>query len=326
MASLNTSKSEALNLELKSVVEEYCVGHQLNLADIGNDNMKFLYRCAAKNMSFEMVEQLYNAEGRDILEEIYDNTLEEKVVMNGEDMETRVTSQWTVIAAKFSSEFPKYMGLSMLLKTILEISKSADYAEYSSLLTQMLDSGKISIEDILLRRSELKAAGKNSISDDMYELIRDLPGFVDYLESEKEAEYIESNIAELNNTKKNLMEELSDLRRVISDEKEKYEENKKATEQQNNQLTIDNLIKENEQLKKELELSQAIKSHRKFFVSGKQRKYELVRLMRELHYDANRIALVNEALEKNVSISHLIEIIKEDYTPEELKEVLKFIE
>ena len=339
------SKSKQLNDKCQGTYKTYIESMGVPESSIDDEGKKFLYRCAVCNMSPQKVIRMYGLEKsiRNLLEDIYLVSVHETTI-TGEDNQilTAVTSEWSDAALTLTELYPSYMGLPIILKIISEIAKQEAFSEYKEFFDMLMATDEVNFEQLLCLRNSNARKRKEIIhaiyrkADGISRKLDDLPDGILSHDAANLKEVLEEQNKVLEEKNKELEQEMSKLNEALEQRKVEIAKQKQMEERQAEEKQRENLISENrrllqqvnalkEQLQKE---NDGFKCNqvKKYGITKKSRKYALIKLMSLKGYDAERIGIINNALEKKVSVSKLMEIVEQDYDVGQLREIIKIIE
>lgn len=339
------SKSKQLNDRCQEIYKKYIGAIGAQEKDIDDDGRKFLYRCAVCNMSPQKVSRMYEQEKsiRNLLEDIYISSVHETTIA-GEDNQitTAITSEWSDAALTLAELYPSYMGLPIILKMISEIARQEPFSDYREFFDMIMTTDEINCEQLLCIRNnntEKRKECMHAISWKTDSISRKLDNLPDGILSHEAAnlkEMLENQNKVLEEKNKELEKEMSELNEKLEQRRVEIVKQKQMEERQAEEKQRENLINENrrllqqvnalkEQLQKE---NEGFKNNHttKYGITKKSRRYALIKLMSLKGYDAERIGIINNALEKKIPVSKLMEIVEQDYDVGQLREIIKIME
>ena len=339
------SKSKQLNDKCQGVYKRYIEAIGVPEGSIDEESRKFLYRCAVVSMSPVKVSRMYGQEKttRNLLEDIYLSSIHETTIAGEDNQITNaVTSEWSDAALKLAELYPSYMGLPIILKIISEIAKHEPFSKYKEFFDTIMATDEINCEQLLCIRNSNAEKRRDCIhavyrkADGISRKLDNLPDGILSHEAANLKGMLESQNEALKVKNKELEKEMSKLNEEIERRKVEIAKQKQMEEKQEEEKQREKLVSENrrlsqqvnalkEQLQKE---NEGVRKNaaKKYGITKKSKKYALIRLMSLKGYDAERIGIINSALEKKVSVSKLMEIVEQDYDAEQLREIIKIME
>jgi hypothetical protein len=334
------SKSKQLNEKLKIMYDKYVEATGMPESGIDDEGKKFLYRCAVYHMSPQRASRMFKTEKqvRNLLEDIYAASIKETVLTTEENqIATAVGSEWSDIAITLSELYPSYMGLTIMLKTICEIACRENYTEdYKNFFETLIETDEIHIEQLLCLRNKQhnKKEDNEKKADEIIRLLNNLP---DGILSSGEAgrkEILEKQNQDLVMQNEKLKEEIAGLINTLEQKKVELAEQRQMEAKEAEEKRRTELENENRRLQQQVNAlreklgndagTEIMKTKRCGHTKSAKKRY-LIKLMTQKGYDAARISVVNQALEKKVPVGRIIEIVEQDYDTGQLGEFLKMM-
>lgn len=313
---------------------------------------KFLRRCAVRNIEAHKVIRMLSLERtelRDILENIYCNTIYESFEIMDDNVTTTVLiTEWIDAAIDIATLYQNYQGTPLILKAILEISAKQPYSDYKEFFEQIRETeAEISFEEILCKRNKYNMENNiksvkemQNMSAELIKAMRDvLPkGFLNQ-EMEIQKEILENDIEKLDSRREEVKSEIKSLEAALRAKQDELEAKKIEEAEKEKERRIDELEKENGQLRNMLGNSSSgtvnkqstydktrnKKCSKKFAFTKKQKTQKLVEMMISKNYSPERIIIINNAMNSGADINELIKIVENDIDTGMLRETVKFL-
>lgn len=339
------SKSKQLNDMCQGMYKRYIDAIGLQEKNIDDDGRKFLYRCAVCNMSPKKVSRMYEQEKsiRNLLEDIYISSVHETTIAGEDNQITNaITSEWSDASLTLAELYPSYMGLPIILKMISEIARQEPFSDYREYFDMIMATDEINCEQLLCIRNnntEKKRECMHAIyrkADSISRKLDNLPDGILSHEAANLKEMLENQNKVLEEKNKELEKEMNELNEALEQRKVEIAKQKQMEERQAEEKQREKLANENRRLQQQVNaLKEQLQkendgfknSHdKKYGITKKSKKYALIKLMSLKGYDAERIGIINNALEKKIPVPKLMEIVEQDYDVGQLKEIIKIME